>query len=289
MIISRTRLTVLRRLFFLLTLTIMVGVCLQLTGTANAFSEDTPNSLSVNEVTLTGDTISISVTDSGNGDSQTLELNLSDYAESGDEYVTVQATDSAGHTSNSVQFKNPYYNTGNNDYAINADTTDKTTESEGIVPFTPYGTGSVVDNAAESDGKEFFTVESADGNVFYLIIDRQRNTDNVYLLNAVTEQDLASLAKSGNGLPQSAVPEQTSAPVITTPEPTPEPKPPVKDGNAGAVILIILAVIAVGGAGYYIKIVRPKRDADINDGYDDEPEDYGDTEDIDDEEEETEE
>jgi hypothetical protein len=34
-----------------------------------------------------------------------------------------------------------------------------------------------------------------DDGVFYLIIDRQRNTENVYFLNAVTEEDLIALAE----------------------------------------------------------------------------------------------
>jgi len=62
-------------------------------------------------------------------------------------------------------------------------------------PFTPSGTGTVADNATDGDGKEFFTIMTPDENTFYLVIDRQRGTENVYLLNAVTEADLLSLAK----------------------------------------------------------------------------------------------
>ena len=54
-------------------------------------------------------------------------------------------------------------------------------------PFTPNGTGTVVDNATDEDGKEFYTIQTADENVFYLVIDKQRGTENVYFLNAVTK------------------------------------------------------------------------------------------------------
>ena len=57
-------------------------------------------------------------------------------------------------------------------------------------PFTPNGTGTVVDNATDEDGKEFFTITTPSENVFYLVIDRQRTEENVYFLNAVTEKDL---------------------------------------------------------------------------------------------------
>ena len=53
-------------------------------------------------------------------------------------------------------------------------------------PFTPEGTGTVLDNATDQDGKEFFTITTADEAVFYLVIDRQRGAENVYFLNAVT-------------------------------------------------------------------------------------------------------
>jgi hypothetical protein len=135
-----------------------------------------------------------------------------------------------------------------------------------------------VDNATDGDGKEFFTVETADGNVFYLIVDRQRDTDNVYLLNAVTENDLGSLAKPGDGTNVSAVetPQATPEPATTPAPVTTEQPEPEKDGggsNTVMYILIVVAVLAVGGIGYYVKIVRPKQNAVADDDDYDEPDD----------------
>ena len=249
--------------------------------------------LTVDEVWLTGDTLHIAVTDTASGESQTLELNLSDYAKSGDEYVTVQATDSAGRKSNAIQFRNPYY-------VASEDSADNTPDgaaspapsgsTESAVPdgakpaddghpFTPDGTGTVVDDVTDGDGKEFFSITTADGKTFYLIVDRQRNADNVYLLNAVTENDLASLAKSGDGKSESAIPSVTPPASTVTPEPTPEvTAPPAAEksgGNTGTIAFVIIAVLAVGGAGYYFKIVRPKQQGAAEDDYEDEPEDSG--------------
>ena len=53
-------------------------------------------------------------------------------------------------------------------------------------PFSTDGTGTVVDNATDEDGKEFYTITTPDENIFYLVIDKQKTTDNVYFLNAVT-------------------------------------------------------------------------------------------------------
>ena len=141
-------------------------------------------------------------------------------------------------------------------------------------PFTPEGTGTVLDNATDEDGKEFFTIMTPSENVFYLVIDRQRETENVYFLNAVTEQDLMALAEvSGdtgeNGV--SAIPEPAPEPEAAPepePEPTPEPEPE-KSGNMGMVIVVALVVLAGGGAAYYFKIYRPKQEqADAHEDYD---------------------
>lgn len=203
------------------------------------------------------------------------------------------------------------------------DTTARTVNT-----LTPDGQGTVVDNATEEDGKEFFTFTTPNDHVFYLIVDRQKDSDNVYFLNAVTEEDLLALAEKEEDTQEvSAVPDpepvctcrdrceagavNTACPVCvlswqdctgtaaTTPveEDTEQEE---EGGGAGTVVIVLLVALAVGGAGYYFKIYKPKHDLDdaedfddltgteetINedeepddyDGYDEpeEPEDYGD-------------
>ncbi|MDU5293913.1 MAG: DUF4366 domain-containing protein [Clostridium sp.] len=155
-------------------------------------------------------------------------------------------------------------------------------------PFTPDGTGTVVDNATGEDGKEFFTITTADEAVFYLVIDRQRSTENVYFLNAVTVSDLMALAEQDQ--------EPEAPPPVTEPDPEPEPDPapepePQKTGGAG-MLLAALAVLALGGgAGWYFKIYRPKQQRAAEPEEDhadyDEPDDYDDAPpwDVDDEDE----
>ncbi|MDR0818460.1 MAG: DUF4366 domain-containing protein [Oscillospiraceae bacterium] len=248
--------------------------------TAYAYADGSAETLSVDEVWLTGDILHIAVTDKTTGDTQTLELNLSDYAKSGDELVTIQAADNDGNTSNVIQFRNPYYDEQSANGGESAEQSESSVPdgTDGLRPFTYDGTGEVVDNAADGDGKEFFSISTEDGNVFYLIVDRQRTTDNVYFLNAVTEDDLVSLAKPGDGQ-RDAVPTDgqsvTPVPAPTdVPEVMPVPTPaPVEKTGAGTIVFIILAVIAVGGAGYYFKIVRPGRNEQDTGDYGGEPED----------------
>ena len=199
-----------------------------------------------------------------------LDLEFSDYATSG-EYVTIFAMDFAGNKSKEVPVKNPNF--------------IQPTAPKEAKPFTPAGTGTVMDNATDGDGKEFFTITTPDDNEFYLIIDRQRNSDNVYLLNAVTEDDLKALAKKGGNKGESAVPNPDPTPTPTpepTPEPEPEPKPPAN--NNGTLMFILIAVAAAGGAGYYFKVLKPKQQAAMADEFDEDEDEAGYDEDFDDEE-----
>ena len=148
-------------------------------------------------------------------------------------------------------------------------------------PLTPDGQGTVLDNATDDEGKEFFTITTADEAVFYLVIDRQKSTENVYFLNAVTVADLMALAENTEG----AVPITPAPEPEPDPEPTTEPEPtPEKKGGAGPLLLVLAVVLIGGGAGWYFKIYRPKHqqaaapeedydEADYGgpEGYDDDP------------------
>lgn len=122
-------------------------------------------------------------------------------------------------------------------------------------PFTPEGTGTVVDNATDEDSKEFFTITTPNENIFYLVIDRQRSGENVYFLNAVTEADLMALAEIAEEPP---VPETEAEP-----EPTPETEPdpaPEKKSNPGMLLLVLGLALIGGGAGWYFKVYRLKQE-----------------------------
>ena len=160
------------------------------------------------------------------------------------------------------------------------ETTPPAAEEITAKPFTPDGTGTVVDNATDEDGKEFFTITTPSENVFYLIVDRQRTEENVYFLNAVTEKDLLALAEAD---PEPEAPEPVTQPE-PDPEPVAEPDPePEKDTGfpVGNLLMIAAVLLVGGGAAYYFKVYRPKHEAaDLDeDDYDyDEADPYGDME-----------
>ena len=221
---------------------------------------------------------------------------LKDYAGTGAK-VEVYAVDTSGNRSQSVTLDNPYYPApapststpsttstpapttpsststpaSSSSASDGSDTTgggEAGTESAigtGDNVATPGGTGTVTEVATDEDGKLFYTIQTPAGNVFYLVIDMARTDgNNVYFLNAVTENDLIALAETDGS---------TTGGVSAIPEPTPDPEPEPEEttgGNTGAIIFIILAVIAVGGAGYYFKILKPRKQAAMQDDYDEE-------------------
>ena len=192
------------------------------------------------------------------------------------ETISVYALDFAGNKSNVVGLINPMY--------IGL-TRQPEPEPQGIPvtasnPFTPTGQASVLDNAHDGDEKEFFTFQTPEGNVFFLIVDRQRGADNVYFLNAVTELDLMALAEqsgtpvSGNGgIPVSTAPQTTQEQPAPETTETPEPPPAEKGGSNGTLIFLLIAMAVAGGVGYYLKIVRPKQQGQTDGDYDDEDDD----------------
>jgi hypothetical protein len=219
------------------------------------------------KVWLDGDILFIEAADSGSGveavfinDERVnyrvdggLALSASDYGDEG-ETISIYAVDFAGNKSETVTVDIP-------STAVPTEPAEPPALTQSN-PFTPAGQATVVDEASESDGKDFYTFTTPEGNVFYLIIDHQRESENVYFLNAVTENDLLALAESSGNGNGGAIPTPDPVPQPDpNPTPDPEPDPPEKESGNGTMIFIVIALIAVGGAGYYIKIVRPKQQA----------------------------
>ena len=121
-------------------------------------------------------------------------------------------------------------------------------------PFTPEGTGTVVDNATDEDGKEFYTIQTPDEHVFFLVIDKQRTSENVYFLDAVTEKDLLSLAQAEKE-PETVEPEPDPTPALKEPTDEPEsepaPKPEKENSPVGTILLVLAVAVIGGGAGWY--------------------------------------
>ena len=129
---------------------------------------------------------------------------------------------------------------------------------------------------------QFVTVESKNGNTFYLVIDHA--TGDVYFLNLVDEADLLALledegyevecdcaVKCAPGEVDTSCPvcrtdlnECAGAEPAPTPAPTTAPEPENEDGsgfNAAALLPIaLIAVLGAGGAYYFLRVRKRKPD-----------------------------
>lgn len=188
--------------------------------------------------------------------------------------------------------------------------------------LTPDGSGTVVDNIMTVNDIEFFTVSATEGSDFFLVIDRNRESDNVYLLNAVTEADLHALAmqrasESGQPLPPHLAPPQQSTVSEADMEQmianalananssnetdTPATVPQQQGMNWGPLIGIIALLGGLGGAGFWFfkkflpKLAQANEDDEIevddteanrDEVLDHDDDDDGDYEELDDEEDE---
>ena len=129
---------------------------------------------------------------------------------------------------------------------------EEPTEEEKI-PFTIAGNGEVEDNITDDSSKEFFTVKTKGGNTFFLVIDRARNSENVYMLSMIDEYDLQEFLtdEERNG-------KEEEEQAVVLPETKPEPE---QDDGKLTKILAIVFVLGVGGAGafFYFYIYKPKQ------------------------------
>ena len=235
--------------------------------------------------------------------------------------IEITATDTAGNTSDKYSLQNPYYEwavkqaiaqsadaSGNN-----ATTTTPTGEEQQVNSPLPQdakpseptnSTGTVEDRTvtgieqelAEQNetvdkisstttaaGKEFYTISTKSGKVFYLIIDNEQSQDNVYFLTEVDEQDLMNFSLSDTvTLPdvdtvyatvdgeddqtETSAPEEESTEESEAPE-EPEVQEPEKTSNLGSYLLIGLIAAGVGAGAWYMKIYKPKHEFDDDDEY----------------------
>ena len=67
--------------------------------------------------------------------------------------------------------------------------------------LTPKGNAQLVDDVSDNENLQFITVTARDGNVFYFVIDKGAQSENVYFLNTVDESDLEALVEQSDKKP----------------------------------------------------------------------------------------
>ena len=172
---------------------------------------------------------------------------------------------------------------------------DSETSENGKSPFafTPDGNLTLIDDFLQIEAfatedteqieKQFITVESKNGNTFYIVIDRNGETENVYFMNLVDEADLMALMEDENGettaltcsctdkcvvgaintgceVCRSNMSECTGKEAVVTPEPAEPVEEPIEKPKSPNFLPVIIILIAGAGgfAAYWFKFRKPK-------------------------------
>ena len=138
---------------------------------------------------------------------------------------------------------------------------EETPEETETTPFSVAGNGELLDDITNDETKQFLTVQTKNGNTFFMVIDRSRNSENVYMLSLIDEYDLAEFIEEEKTEPV----EEKPAVIVEEPQPEPvqeESQPKPEKGGMGMGALLTIILLGAGGVGgyYYFKILKPKRE-----------------------------
>lgn len=132
--------------------------------------------------------------------------------------------------------------------------------------FSTPGNAQLVDDKENDDTKQFLTIQTKKGNTFYMVIDRSSNTENVYMMSLVDENDLAEF------LDETEKDKETEESTVVIPETTPETTPAAeeetevkKEENSGMNVkglaaIAVVAILGLAGIAVYKKKGRSKEE-----------------------------
>ena len=127
--------------------------------------------------------------------------------------------------------------------------------------FSTPGNAQLVDDKENDDTKQFLTIQTKKGNTFYMVIDRSSNTENVYMMSLVDENDLAEF------LDETEKDKETEESTVVIPETTPETTPAAEEKTEvkkrgmnvkGLAAIVGAAILGFAGIAVYKKHGRSK-------------------------------
>jgi len=243
-----------------------------------------------------------------------LQIRLEKF-EAGIEYFTISAMDNYGNRSQDFSIKNPYWTDPDADSNNQKDPSEElpadasaTDPGDATGEVTEHVTvddnGYIIEESETyytgendpSNGREFYTIQTETGKVFYLIVERNDGDEIVHFVTDITENDLLN-ATSNNSeiLPKNSLASDSSVPVsevaipaddgktitvdsqgnktvtdadgkVVEPEEEEQPVETVSDnGNQkpkkkmNPIFIYVGIGLIVIVAGYYLKVVKPKK------------------------------
>ena len=184
------------------------------------------------------------------------------------------------------------------DFSKNAETSQAAEKST-----LPSGNGMLLEDVPDENvNRQFLTIQSKNGNTFYIVIDKDNEgKGNVYFMNLVDEYDLMAFAdkfpdedKDGNKKKTETVTMDTedetpteaeNENVVSEEEQTTTSNNPVKAAGKNLLVPAIGVLALIGGAAFYfLKVKGSSAKNDKNYDYDEEDDDFDNGETVKDEE-----
>lgn len=149
-------------------------------------------------------------------------------------------------------------------------------------------TADTVTKTATEGTKEFYTISTKSGKIFYLIIDNSKSQDNVYFLTEVSEKDLMNFTLSDSvtlpevdtvyAEPEKQAEEEKPEGTDTEEKEKEEVQMPEDKSPVGTYLLIALVAVGAAAGGYYLKVYKPKHEYDDEDEMEDDEDESEDSE-----------
>ena len=228
--------------------------------------------------------------------------------------IEITVTDGAGNISDKYTLQNPYYewavkqsqkadtdsmsttSTTGTETAENTETSPLPQDAQASEPTEARGTveertvtgieeelaqsGESAESVTQtaSDGtKEFYTISTKSGKIFYLVVDNSKSQDNVYFLTEVSEKDLMNFTLSDSvtlpevdtvyAEPEKQAEEEKPETTETAEKDKVEDEIQMPEDKSPFGTYLLIALVAVGAAagGYYFKVYKPKHEYDDED------------------------
>lgn len=149
-----------------------------------------------------------------------------------------------------------------NSNSSNGNTAGGNTGNQNTAGLTTEGNMNLVDdiNQTGTESMEFLTVTTKSNHTFYIVIEKDKNANNVHFLNQVDERDLFELLSEEEQ--KEFTKQEKKEPVVTpTPEPVIIEEPKKETGNNNVFPFVIVGVAAAAAGGYYWFKIKPEKEA----------------------------